>query len=144
MQAQLYSGARCTISANGAPIAAAFVADWSIETNAQELETIDSVFPAELAPTRIRVTLGLRVYRHPGNDPVLGGLAPGSGDIGQPEQTAFLSAQYISILIQDTLNNTILTLPKAWIVRRQAGVSSGDFLTESWSVVGIGYFGPGA
>lgn len=142
MQSQLLNGAKCTISMNGAQVAAAFVADYSLETMAQEIETIDSVFPAEIAPTRIRVSMNLRVYRSPDNDPIQDGYISSASALGQTEQTAFLSGKYLYIEIKDNLDNTILVIPKAWIVRRTGSMSAGDFLTENWSIIGRGYYGP--
>lgn len=86
--------------------------------------------------------MNLRVYRTPDNDPVISGLAPGSATVGQAEQTAFLSTRYIKIEIKDNLDNTVIVLPRAMIVSRSGGMSAGDFLTENWTIKGIGFFGP--
>ncbi len=142
MMPQLYTGAKVSISIGGKLVAAAFVADYSIRTKASELETIDNVFPAELAPERIQVELSLKVYRHPDNDPVLDKIVAGSGSLGQSEQTAFTQAPYIYLEIKDHNDQTILHVPKAWVNRRSGAMSAGDFLTEIWAVSGIGYFGP--
>lgn len=142
MQPTVYSGARVTISIGGDQVAAGFVADYNLETGAQPLDTLDSVFPLELMPTRITVSMNLRVYRHPDNDPVISGFAPGSANVGQTEQTAFLSTPYIFIDVKDNFDNTILTIPRAMLIRRSGSVSTGDFLTESWAIQGIGFYGP--
>jgi len=140
MQPQILTGSRCIISISGQEVAAAFVADWSIDTSATEIETIDMVQPAEIAPDRIRISLGLRVYRTPDNDPVQMLQAP--GDTGKEPQAAFVSAPYITVDIKDRNDKTVFSIPKAWLVRRSASMSAGDFLIESWSIKGIGYLGP--
>jgi len=142
MISQVYSGAKATISINGSIVAAAFVADYSIDTRASEIETIDSVFPLELAPERIRVSLNLRVYRSPDNDPVKDKIAPGRADMGQSAQFGFTQANYLSIEIKDNNDQTIVYMPKAWLVRRSGGMSSGDFLVETWQIISLGYMGP--
>jgi len=142
MQGQVYTGARATCSINGELVGAAFVTDYSIETKVTEIETIDSSFPAEIAPDRIRVAMNLRVYRTPDNDPVLTGIAPGGAAIGETEQINFLTSDYILIEIKDRLDQTILHIPKAMITRRSASINMGDLMTENWSIVGIGYLGP--
>jgi hypothetical protein len=142
MLPQVYSGARCVVSINGTPIAAGFVADYTIETRATEIETVDSVIPGELAPERIRVAMNLRVYRTPDNDPILSGYAPGSASLGQTEQKAFSQSKYLYIEIKDTNDRTVMHIPKAWLVRRSGQLQMGDLMTESWSIIGMQYLGP--
>lgn len=142
MMPQLYSGARCQVLINNEVVAAAFVADWSVDTSATPIECIDSVFPLEIAPDRVRVSMNLRVYRSPDNDPVLNGYAPGSNDIGQTEQTAFTQSKYISLEVKDNFNKTIIFFPKAWITRRSSSMAHGEFLIENWSIISMGFIGP--
>lgn len=142
MQPFLLNGAKCTISADGVPIAAAFVADYRLDTQAQELDVIDWVFPIELMPSRISASMNLRVYRTSDNDAVITNIAPGSASIGQTEQSAFLATRYIKIEIKDNYDNTILVLPKAMVVSRSGSMSAGEFLIENWSIKGIGFYGP--
>ncbi len=142
MLPNLFSGAKCKISFNGTVVAAGFVADWTIETRATEIETIDQVVPAELAPDRVRVALNMRVYRTPDNDPILGDIAPGSASLGAGEQKAFTQSRYLYIEVKDNNDKTIFHIPKAWILRRSSSLSMGEFLSENWSVLGIGYVGP--
>lgn len=139
---QLYSGARATVVINGQPVVAAHVADWTIETRATEIETLDCVFPLEIAPDRVRVSMNLRVYRTPDNDPVASDFIAGSNTQGQPEQNAFTQAKYISVEIRDSNDATICYLPRAWIVRRSASLAHGDFMTETWAIVSMGFMGP--
>lgn len=139
---QLYNGAKATVMINNVIVAAAFVADYVIETRASELETIDSVTPIELMPERIRVSLSLRVYRSPDNDPVRDKIAPGRADLGAQAQYGFTQANYITVEIKDNYDQTILYIPKCWVVSRSGNMSAGDFIVETWSILGMGYFGP--
>lgn len=88
--------------------------------------------------------MNLRVFRTQDNDPIQNGQAPGMPALGQAAQSAFLSAKYITIRVKDDYDQTVLTIPKAWIVRRTGAMSAGEFLTENWSILGMGYYGPGA
>lgn len=139
---QIYSGAKATIKINDQVVAAAFVADYSIDTKASELETLDSVFPMELSPERIRISLNMRVYRTSDNDPILDDIAPGSPDVGQAAQYSFTQAKYLTIEIKDNYDKTILYLPKCWLIRRSGSMNAGDFLIESWQIIAMGYMGP--
>ena len=142
MEPKLYVGAKVTITINQDVIAAGFVAGYQIATTAFEVETLDNVFPSEIAPNRVRVTMDLKVYRHPDNDPVAQGYAPGYPAIGQPHQTQFLASKYLDITIKDHLDNNILHLPKAWLVSRSGSMAAQDFVTETWNITGMGYLGP--
>jgi hypothetical protein len=142
MQPQLLTGAKITVSISGNVVGAGHVLSYELETGARDITTIDNVFPAELAPNRIRVNMGMRVYRSKDNDPVAEGIAPGSASLGQAEQKAFTESPYVRIEVKDHFDATVLCIPKAWIQRRSASVAVGDFLTENWTISGIGFYGP--
>lgn len=141
---QLYCGAKATVMINNTIVAAAFVADYRIDTSASPLETIDVVTPVELMPERIRVSLNLRVYRSPDNDPVRDKYAPGriEDTVGPSAQYGFTQAKYITIEIKDNNDQTILYMPKCWLTSRSGSMSAGDFIVETWSIIGMGYMGP--
>ena len=141
MQPQVLTGAKLTVSINGNVVGAGYVLSYELDTSGTEITTIDNVFAAEIAPSRIRVSMGLRVYRLRDNDPVVTGIAPGSASLGQAEQTAFTESPYISIEVKDFTDATILHIPKAWLHKRSASAAAGDFLTENWAISGIGFFG---
>lgn len=139
MQPQILTGSKITVSIGGNIVGAGYVMSYELETSGQEISTIDNVFPVEIAPNRIRVSMGIKVYRTKDNDPVADKIAPGSSSLGQPEQKAFTESPYVFIEVKDNFDSTVLYVPKAWIHRRSASVAVGDFLTENWSITGIGF-----
>lgn len=140
MKAAIYNGSRLTVSINGHVIAAGHVANYSIMTSSQEIETLDIVTPVELVPTRIRVSMTMQVYRLPENDPVANDIAPGDNfGGGTTEQLAFTQMRYIDVDIRDDLDRSVFRIPRAQLTSRSGSVQVGNFLTESWSIQGIGY-----
>jgi hypothetical protein len=141
MQPQVFSGARTILKINDEAFAAGFVVDYSIDTEAQIIQGIDSVFPDEIAPQTINVTMNIRVYRTPNNDPVALGIAPKSEKIGVQED--FLKSPYIQVELRDKLTEkTIFYLQRGWLVRRSGSMESIGLLTENWTIRGIGFIGP--
>lgn len=141
MQPQVISGARTILKINDEAFAAGFVVDYSIDTDAQIIQGIDNVFPEEIAPQIINVSMNIRVYRTPNNDPVTLGIAPKSEKISA--QQDFLKSPYIQVEIRDKLTEkTIFYLQRGFLVRRAANMESIGLLTETWSIRGIGFIGP--
>lgn len=147
-QPAVYAGWRTIIKLNNDIFAAGFVLDYTIDTMQTEINGLDNVFPDELAPERVSVTMNMRVYRTPDNDPVALGVAPGGDAVdggASKAQTTFTGSKYIQIECRDRITDkTILFLPKAVVFRRQGQVEAENLLTENWSIRSIGYFGPGA
>jgi len=145
---QVYAGWRAIIKFNNDIFAAGFVMDYNIDTMQTEINGLDNVFPEELAPERVMVTMNMRVYRTPDNDPVSLGIAPGGDSIdggATKAQTTFTSSKYIQIEIRDKVSDkTVLMLPKAQVFRRSGQGEAEQLITENWSIRSIGYFGPGA
>lgn len=145
MQPLTITGARTIIKFNNELFAAGFVLDYSVETSASVIQSIDSVLPQEIAPEHIFVSMSLKVYRTPENDPVTLGIAPG-GDMSGPDyQRAFASSQYITVEIRDRVTDkTVLFLPKAFVTKRSGSSESEGILSETWSIKSIGFIGPGS
>ena len=142
MQPQVYAGWRVVCKANNQIVAAGFVVDYNIETAETTIQGIDNVFPDELAPQNVSVTMTLRVYRTANNDPVALGIAP-QGDNANA-QKEFTESPYITIEIRDKITDkTVIFLPKAWLFRRSGSAEAENLMTETWSIKSIGYFGPG-
>jgi hypothetical protein len=143
MQPQVLSGARTIIKINDEVFAAGFVLDYTIETDAQVIQGIDSVFPEEIAPQIIGVMMNLRVYRTPDNDPVSLGVAPKSEKFGLSTQESYLKSPYIQIELRDKITEkTIFYIQRGWIVRRSGSMESIGLLTENWTVKALGFIGP--
>ena len=142
MQPQVLSGARTILKINDEVFAAGFVLDYSIDTDAQVIQGIDNVFPDEIAPQTIGVTMNLRVYRTPSNDPVTLGIAPQSETIGV--QQKYLTSPYIQIEIRDKqTEKVIFYIQRGWLTRRSGSMEAIGVLTENWTVRGIGFIGMG-
>lgn len=143
MLPQILAGYRTVLKINNNVVGAGFVIDYTIETSEVDIQGLDNVVPTELAPDRISVTMNIRVYRTPDNDPVNNLIAP-LGDSANALD-AFTKSPYISVEIRDKqTDKTILFLPRAWLFRRQGGVDAENVLIETWSLKSIGFYGPGS
>lgn len=144
----VYAGWRAIIKFNNDVFAAGFVMDYTIDTMQTEILGLDSVFPQEIAPERVMVTMSMRVFRTPDNDPVALGIAPGGDSVdggATQAQTTFTSSKYIQVEVRDKVTDrTVLMLPKAQVFKRVGQGEAEQLITENWSIRSIGYFGPGA
>lgn len=87
--AKYASGARTVLKINGKVVGFAFGISWRINTAVTEIQTIDDVFPAELAPQRITVEGNMNALHIPG-------VSAGT-ELWQPDALNFLFQQYITI-----------------------------------------------
>jgi hypothetical protein len=144
----VYAGWRAIIKFNNNIFAAGFVMDYTIDTMQTEILGLDNVFPEELASERVMVTMSMRVFRTPDNDPVALGIAPGGDSVdggATKAQVNFTSSKYIQVEIRDKVTDrTILMLPKAQVFKRTGQGEAEQLITENWFIRSIGYFGPGA
>jgi hypothetical protein len=141
MRPQVISGARTILKINDEIFAAGFVLDYTIETDAQVIQGIDSVFPEEIAPQVIGVSMNIRVYRNIDNDPVSLEIAPKSEKMSA--QKDFLKSPYIQVEIRDKITEkTIFYIQRGFLVRRSGSMESIGLLTENWTIRGIGFLGP--
>lgn len=115
--------------------------DYDISTTATEIRGIDNTLPLEIAPEMITVSMNLRVYRTPDNDPVIDKVAPLGSSASA--HTEFVKTPYISVELRDKVTDkTVIFLPRAWVVRRSGSIEAESLLTETWSIKSIGYIGP--
>lgn len=143
MQPAVLAGYRTILKINNDVFAAGFVLDYQIDTMETTIAGVDNVLPSELAPDKIQVTMNIKVYRTPTNDPVSGLIAP-LGDQANA-QDAFTKSPYISIEIRDKVTDkTVVFLPRAWVFRRSGSVDAENLLVETWSIKSIGFYGPGS
>ena len=130
--AKYFTGARCMLKVNGEILAFATGISWNITTDAQEILTIDSYMPHELAPTRVQVTGSISGFRIPGNGP--------GAKLIQPDSLSFLQQSYIDIEVMDSQSdNMIFKTSKALITRRSESVSTGQMGQLSLDFMAIGF-----
>ena len=141
MLPQLLSGQRVAIRLQSDIIAYGMVVDFNIDTQVTEVRGIDSVLPIELYPSSVRVTLSLRVYRTPDNDPGTLGILPSKmTDEGDQAAEAFAARKYLSVEVRDQQTDKIVMyFPRVMLSSRSGSVSSEDLMMETWSMVSIGY-----
>jgi hypothetical protein len=139
------TGARTLVKINGELFAAGYVLDYTIETAVTVIDGIDNVLPNELAPERITVSMSMKVYRTPENDPVTMDFAPRGDNALDDPQKGFTQSSYISIEIRDRITDkTVIFLPRAWITKHSGSMEAEGILSETWHVKSIGFTGPGA
>ena len=130
--AKYLSGARCILRINGRVVGFAFGISWNIQTMAEEINTIDSYVPHELAPNRVEVTGNISGFRIPGS-------GPGSQFI-QTDLVSFLHQRYIEIEVRDSqTDNLIFLTRKALVTRRSESIKTGSLADMSLEFRAIGF-----
>ena len=114
--AKYASGARTILKINGKVVGFAFGISWRIQTAVTEIQTIDDVFPAELAPQRISVEGSLNALHIPG-------VSAGT-ELWQPDALNFLFQQYITIEVRDSTDQLLFYTSKAMITSRSEDIIS--------------------
>ena len=130
--ARYASGARTTMKINGKISGFAFGVSWRINTAVTEINTIDDVFPAELAPQRINVEGTISALHIPGQS--------AGTELWQPDALNFLFQQYITIEVRDSATDQLLFYTsKAMITSRveELRVDSLANVTLSWKAIGF-------
>ena len=141
MTPQLLSGARLIVSINVNVYGAGYVLDWHLGTDFLELPTIDIPIPAELVPNQISVSMNIRIYRTPNNDPVGQGISlPGDLSGNTFVNPSFTQFQYLTIQARDKVTDQpILYIPRAVVTARSGSVEAEDLLSETLTIRGIGF-----
>lgn len=129
--ARYVSGARTILKINGKVVGFAFGISWRIQTAVTEINTIDDVFPAELAPQRISVEGNLNAMHIPG-------ISAGS-ELWQPDALNFLFQQYITIEVRDTSDQLLFYTSKALVTSRAEDIKVDSLaqVTLSWKAIGF-------
>lgn len=112
--AKYASGPRTVLKINGKVVGFAFGISWRIQTAVTEIQTIDDVFPAELAPQRISVEGSLSALHIPG-------VSAGT-ELWQPDALNFLFQQYITIEVRDSTDQLLFYTSKAMITSRSEDI----------------------
>lgn len=144
MTPQLLSGARIVININNRPYAFGNVMSYDIDSSVSEVRGIDSILPYEINPDQLRVMLTLQIFRTTDNDPSLKennmATSPVSGSSFDEDQKRFLTQSYITAEIRDKQSDkTVLFFPRCMISSRRGSVNAEDLMTETWTVISIGY-----
>lgn len=131
-QAKYASGARTLLKVNGQTCGFAFGISWRINTAVSEINTIDDVYPAELAPQRVTVEGTISALHIPGQ---------GVGaQLWQPDALNFLFQQYITIEARDSATDQLLFYTsKAMITSRQEDIRVDQLAQVTLSFRAIGF-----
>jgi len=130
--AKYFSGARCILRVNGNILAFATGISWTIHTEAEEITTIDSYMPHELAPNRVKVNGTISGLRIPGNGP--------GYNLMQANMLNFAHQKYIDIEVRDSqTDNLIFQTNKALITRRSESVRSEGMAEMTLDFMAIGF-----
>lgn len=130
-QAKYMTGARTILKVNGSVIAFAFRVSWDVRTVAEEIYTIDSTLPWEIAPKRIEVSGTLGLFQVPGQSPQALNI--------QSDVASFLIDKYITIEVKDSATDAILFSTGSAIITGQQGTLNSEQLGSvnlTWKAVG--------
>ena len=129
--ARYASGARTILRINGKVVGFAFGVSWRIQTAVTEIQTIDDVFPAELAPQRVTVEGTINAMHIPG-------ISAGT-EMWQPDALNFLFQQYITIEVRDTNDQLLFYTSKALVTSRSEDIKVDSLanVTLSWRAIGF-------
>ena len=130
--AKYMSGARTILHINSDIVGFAFSVAWRVDTSYTEIETIDDVFPAELAPRRVKVDGSISALHIPGKGP--------GAQLWQPDVLSFLFNKYITIEVRDRQTNQLLFFTnKAAITTRHEEIKVDDLAQVSLNFLAIGF-----
>jgi hypothetical protein len=130
-QMKYSTGPRCVLKANGKLLGFAFAVSWNIQTDNQEIFTIDDYLPAELAPRMITVSGTLGTFVVPGRSPTT--------ELLQSHVLSFMQNKYITLEISDSATGSILfKTNKAVITGQQTSIQSEQMsVTQlTWKAIG--------
>jgi hypothetical protein len=129
--ARYASGARTMLKINGKIVGFAFGVGWKIQTATTDINTIDDVYPAELAPQRVTVEGTLNALHIPG-------ISAGT-ELWQADALNFLFQQYITIEVRDTNDQLMFYTSKALITSRAEDVRVDQLsnVTLTWRAIGF-------
>lgn len=126
------TGARVKLRINKKLVGFAFGISWKIDTEQIEINTIDDYLPAEIAPTRIRISGTIQALHIPGQ-----GI---SKEQYQSNVLSFLAHQYITIEARDSQTDELLFYTtKAVITSRQEDLQAGQLGKVSLRFIAIGW-----
>jgi hypothetical protein len=125
------SGARCTIKVNGRIAVFATSVSWSVRTDQDEIWTIDSTTPYEMAPKRISVEGTIGGFHIPGWTPSAQGI--------QSDVLSFMHHKYITIEVRDRNTDTLLFVTNKAVITDWTETITTDALAQMqlrWKAIG--------
>lgn len=125
------SGARCIIKINGKIAVFATRVSWRVSTEQDEIWTIDSTTPYELAPKRISVDGSIGGFHIPGYTPSAQGI--------QSDILSFMFHKYISIEVRDRNSDTLMFRTNRAVVTGWSEEVNTDSLVQmtlTWKALG--------
>jgi hypothetical protein len=126
------TGARVKLRINKKLVGFAFGISWKIDTEQMEVNTVDDYLPAEIAPTRVKVSGTINALHIPGQGP--------SKEQYQSNVLSFLAHQYITIEARDSQTDELLFYTgKAVIISRQEDLQAGQLGKISLQFMAIGW-----
>jgi hypothetical protein len=129
--AKYSTGARTILRVNNQLVGFAFNISWRINTQYDEIFTIDDYMPHELAPNKITVEGTLGAFHIPGKG--------ASAEMIQSNVLSFLTHRYVSIEVRDSQTNDLLfQTNKAMIISRAEDIKADDItrVTLQWKAIG--------
>ena len=126
------TGARVKLRINKKLVGFAFGITWKIDTEQMEINTIDDYLPAEIAPTRMRISGTISALHIPGQS--------ASKEQYQSNVLSFLAHQYITIEARDSQTDELLFYTgKAVITSRQENLQAGQLGKVTLQFMAIGF-----
>jgi hypothetical protein len=119
------------VKVNGVLVGFAFSVSWNVQTENQEIRTIDEYLPVELAPSMVSVSGTMGTFVIPGRSSTSERL--------QSNALSFMMNKYITIEISDSATGTLLfKTNKAVITSQQTSIQSEQMsVTQlTWKAIG--------
>ncbi len=129
--AKYHTGPRCVIKINGKLFGFAFAVSWNIQTDNQEIFTIDDYLPAELAPRMITVSGTLGTFVIPGRS--------ATSELLQSNVLSFMQNKYITLEISDSATGALLFKTNRAVITGQQGSIQAEQMSVtqlSWKAIG--------
>jgi len=129
--AKYHTGPRCVIKVNNRLVGFAFSVSWNIQTENQEIRTIDDYFPVELAPSMVSVSGTLGTFVIPGRS--------ATSELLQSNALSFMMNKYITLEISDSATGTLLFKTNKAVVTGQTTNIQADQMSVTqlnWKAIG--------
>jgi len=127
---ELSSGGRTFIQIGGKPLILAMDFNYTITAETEEIRTIDTNLPWDVAIGQIKISGTLRRFVHPDDSAEANGLFH--------TMQSFIHQPYVELLLQDANGNTLL-YAKGMFTGITGQISRGQMTTQSATFTGVAY-----